>query len=157
MLITFWFFGTLTFEEVFHEALFMGPAAATAATAITFFLFVGAAGKSAQIPLFVWLPDAMAGPTPVSALIHAATMVTAGIYMLVRNAPLLELATTTPDIIALIGAAHRAVGGQHCGGQIRHQARARLFHHQSIGFHDCCGGDRSLRSGHLPSSGACVL
>jgi len=105
MLITFWFFGTLTFEEVFSEAEAMGAAAVTAATAITLFLFVGAAGKSAQIPLFVWLPDAMAGPTPVSALIHAATMVTAGIYMLVRNAPLLELATVTPNIIAIVGAA----------------------------------------------------
>lgn len=105
MLITFWFFGTLTFEEVFSEAEAMGAAAVGTATAITLFLFVGAAGKSAQIPLFVWLPDAMAGPTPVSALIHAATMVTAGIYMLVRNAPLLELATVTPDIIAIIGAA----------------------------------------------------
>lgn len=105
MLITFWFFGTLTFEEVFGEAEAMGAAAVTAATAITLFLFVGAAGKSAQIPLFVWLPDAMAGPTPVSALIHAATMVTAGIYMLVRNAPLLELATVTPNIIAIVGAA----------------------------------------------------
>ncbi len=105
MLITFWFFGTLTFEEVFSEAEAMGAAAVGTATAITLFLFIGAAGKSAQIPLFVWLPDAMAGPTPVSALIHAATMVTAGIYMLVRNAPLLELATVTPDIIAIIGAA----------------------------------------------------
>ncbi len=105
MLITFWFFGTLTFEEVFSEAEAMGAAAVGATTVITLFLFVGAVGKSAQIPLFVWLPDAMAGPTPVSALIHAATMVTAGIYMLVRNAPLLELASVTPDIIAIIGAA----------------------------------------------------
>ncbi|MBN1571909.1 MAG: NADH-quinone oxidoreductase subunit L [Deltaproteobacteria bacterium] len=73
------------------------------ATAITLFLFVGATGKSAQIPLYVWLPDAMAGPTPVSALIHAATMVTAGVYMIARLNFLYVLAPTTMIIVALIG------------------------------------------------------
>ena len=67
------------------------------------FLFLGAAGKSAQFPLHVWLPDAMEGPTPVSALIHAATMVTAGIYLLVRNDVLFSLAPTTLIIIAIVG------------------------------------------------------
>jgi len=73
------------------------------ATAVTLFLFVGATGKSAQIPLYVWLPDAMAGPTPVSALIHAATMVTAGVYMIARLNFLYVLAPTTMIIVALIG------------------------------------------------------
>ena len=73
------------------------------ATAITLFLFVGAIGKSAQIPLYIWLPDAMAGPTPVSALIHAATMVTAGVYMIARLNFLYILAPTTMWIVALIG------------------------------------------------------
>ena len=75
-------FGSVAFTEVFQKA----PTASSGfITAVTLLLFVGATGKSAQIPLYTWLPDAMAGPTPVSALIHAATMVTAGIYMIARS------------------------------------------------------------------------
>ena len=70
---------------------------------ICLFLFVGATGKSAQIPLYVWLPDAMEGPTPVSALIHAATMVTAGVYMVGRNAVLFSHAPLVMTIVAIVG------------------------------------------------------
>lgn len=79
-------------------------------TAITLCLFIGAMGKSAQLPLYTWLPDAMAGPTPVSALIHAATMVTAGIYLVVRNAALFELAPFTLNFILIIGMATSILG-----------------------------------------------
>ncbi|MGE0794505.1 MAG: NADH-quinone oxidoreductase subunit L, partial [Acidimicrobiia bacterium] len=80
--------------------------AASTATGIALLLFVGACGKSAQLPLFVWLPDAMAGPTPVSALIHAATMVTSGVYLMVRVSPVLGAASDwVPDVIAWVGAA----------------------------------------------------
>ena len=78
---------------------------------ITLLLFVGATGKSAQIPLYVWLPDAMEGPTPVSALIHAATMVTAGVYMIGRNAVLFSHAPQTLTIVAVIGAATALMAG----------------------------------------------
>jgi NADH-quinone oxidoreductase subunit L len=101
----FWAFGSLRFDEVFHAAEAMGPAAVGTATLITLLLLVGATGKSAQLPLFVWLPDAMAGPTPVSALIHAATMVTAGIYMIARTSPLFELAPASANAVAWVGAA----------------------------------------------------
>ncbi|MEY3585229.1 MAG: hypothetical protein RLZZ243_293, partial [Bacteroidota bacterium] len=98
-------FHTLEFVEI-GKMITASPELYTGiAGAITLCLFLAATGKSAQIPLFTWLPDAMAGPTPVSALIHAATMVTAGIYLTVRSNFLFELAPTTKDIILVIGIA----------------------------------------------------
>lgn len=95
--------GSVNFGDVFStEGL---QKLAPSATIITLLLFVGATGKSAQIPLYTWLPDAMAGPTPVSALIHAATMVTAGIYMIARSNLLYSLSETTQNIVAYIGLA----------------------------------------------------
>ncbi|WP_394346880.1 NADH-quinone oxidoreductase subunit L [Pedobacter nototheniae] len=97
-------FGSVEFAKVFPLAANMMPGKETL-TLITILLFIGACGKSAQLPLFTWLPDAMAGPTPVSALIHAATMVTAGIYMIARSSVLFDLAPLTQNIIAIIGTA----------------------------------------------------
>ena len=87
---------------------------ATDITGITLLLFVGATGKSAQIPLYTWLPDAMAGPTPVSALIHAATMVTAGIYMIARSNALYSLAPVTNNMVAIIGSCYSHSCGYNC-------------------------------------------
>jgi NADH-quinone oxidoreductase subunit L len=105
MLLIFVHFGTLDFGRVFTEAPDRLAFGSAIATAIALFLFVGATGKSAQIPLYVWLPDAMEGPTPVSALIHAATMVTAGVYMIARCHVLYALAPTALIVVAIIGAA----------------------------------------------------
>jgi NADH-quinone oxidoreductase subunit L len=98
------FFGSATFSDIFPKAATM-HAGEVPFTLITILLFVGAVGKSAQIPLFTWLPDAMAGPTPVSALIHAATMVTAGVYMVARSNILFTMSPITMNIIAIIGLA----------------------------------------------------
>ena len=96
--------GTLHYGQAFAAAPAQLPAGGGLVTAITLLLFLGATGKSAQLPLYVWLPDAMEGPTPVSALIHAATMVTAGVYMVARSAPLFNLAPLSMGIVAWIGA-----------------------------------------------------
>ncbi len=107
LLAVFWIIaklGSVNFDEVFSAAS-LAKLSTADITGITLLLFVGATGKSAQIPLYTWLPDAMAGPTPVSALIHAATMVTAGIYMIARSNALFSLSEFTQTIITVVGLA----------------------------------------------------
>jgi NADH-quinone oxidoreductase subunit L len=104
MFLIFAHLGALDFESVFATAPQTFAYGSAVVTAITLFLFVGATGKSAQIPLYTWLPDAMAGPTPVSALIHAATMVTAGVYLIARAGVLFALSPLTMIVVAGIGA-----------------------------------------------------
>ncbi|MCO7225047.1 NADH-quinone oxidoreductase subunit L [Pleionea sp. CnH1-48] len=108
-----YYFGSLDYQSVFTQAKFItdgGPVISvgmgewSALTFICICLFIGAMGKSAQVPLHVWLPDSMEGPTPISALIHAATMVTAGVFMVARMSPLFELSTTALSFILVIGA-----------------------------------------------------
>lgn len=105
MFFLFTTFGTLSFSEIIAKVPTVAEVSWLAPlTLATMFLFIGATGKSAQIPLYVWLPDAMAGPTPVSALIHAATMVTAGVYMIVRLNPLFLMTPNTLMVIGVVGA-----------------------------------------------------
>jgi len=122
-LLLVWFsFGSLNYHEIFpaaHEAgnlmiNFLSPLGGTwdvsVFTLIALLLFTGAVGKSAQVPLHVWLPDAMEGPTPISALIHAATMVTAGVFMVARLAPIYNLSPTAMQVVAIIGALTMVIG-----------------------------------------------
>src|SRR5690606_1639390 len=102
MFLIYMTFGSLNFNEVFSRAAVFGVDESIF-NYIALFLFIGATGKSAQIPLFVWLPDAMAGPTPVSALIHAATMVTAGVYLVARCSIIFASAPAILTVIAVIG------------------------------------------------------
>lgn len=112
MLALFATFGTLDFQEVAKSVAALPiETSAGVLTGITLLLFLGATGKSAQIPFYIWLPDAMEGPTPVSALIHAATMVTAGVYMIGRNAVLFSHAPETLQVVAVIGCVTALMAG----------------------------------------------
>ncbi len=107
ILLLFWTFKSVDFGAIFKQLVSAPPEAAVSTgvlTTICVLLFIGAVGKSAQLPLYVWLPDAMEGPTPVSALIHAATMVTAGVYMVARMNPLFSRAPIAMFVVALVGA-----------------------------------------------------
>jgi NADH-quinone oxidoreductase subunit L len=122
LLLVWYSFGSLDYQEMFpraHESAgdvmnVLGPFGGTwdvsVLTLICLLLFTGAIGKSAQVPLHVWLPDAMEGPTPISALIHAATMVTAGVFMVARLAPLYNLSPTARTVVAITGGATMVVG-----------------------------------------------
>ena len=104
MFLLFFNIGSLKYSDIFSSVIEADALTQTTATAIVAMLFIGAAGKSAQFPLYLWLPDAMAGPTPVSALIHAATMVTSGVYLLTRMNPVLaEAAGWSTDLIWIVG------------------------------------------------------
>ncbi len=104
MFLIFWNFGALDFNTVFAKVSEVATASPGVLMAITLFMLIGVTGKSAQFPLYVWLPDAMAGPTPVSALIHAATMVTAGVYLVARSSPLYSSVPDAQWWVATIGA-----------------------------------------------------
>ena len=119
-------------------------------TVATLLLFLGATGKSAQIPLYVWLPDAMEGPTPVSALIHAATMVTAGVYMIGRNAVLFSHAPITLSVVAGIGAATALMAGTI--GLVQNDIKRVLAYStvSQLGYMFLAMGVGRVRRGHLP-------
>ncbi len=140
------YFGSLDYREVFELA--MDPSKGFAdkqidifggvslMSAIGILLFIGAMGKSAQVPLHVWLPDSMEGPTPISALIHAATMVTAGIFMVARMSPLYELSETALSFVLVIRCHHRFLHWPDRHSAERYQTGGGLFDPVTAGLHD---------------------
>ena len=156
-------FGSLDYASVFNApalgpAISMsGDAQASVLTAICIGLFVGAMGKSAQFPLHVWLPDSMEGPTPISALIHAATMVTAGIFMVARMSPLFELSETALSFVTIIGATTALFMGLL--GVVQNDIK-RVIAYSTLsapGLHDRRARRLGVSGGDLPSDHARVF
>jgi hypothetical protein len=153
MLAIFWATGTFEFElmgDRLTELVTAGSLSSGLVAVFAILVFLGPMAKSAQFPLHVWLPDAMEGPTPISALIHAATMVAAGVFLVARMFPVFEELPTGHDRSGLDGSLHRLYGGQHRHHPKRHQKRASLLHHVPVGLHGDGYGGRGLWGRSVP-------
>ena len=146
-------FGTLDYGTVFEKA----NATQDEMTLICILLFVGAMGKSAQFPLHVWLPDSMEGPTPISALIHAATMVTAGIFMVARMSPLYELSETARSVVLVIGAITALSWALVALTQYDIKRVVAYSDAVAARLHDRGARRLGLLGGHVPPRHPCVL
>ena len=153
-------FGTIQYNElitVLDAGTYLPVYENWSVQAIPYLLMLAAFGKSAQLPLYVWLPDAMEGPTPVSALIHAATMVTAGVYLIARMYPFFLLAPESLHVVAWVGGLTALLAATIGMAPVRHQAHLRLFNHFTIGVHvPGTGRPDDLRCG-IPRLHACLL
>ena len=157
LFLLFQHLGTLHIQELMRRAAEQWPAGSALPIAAAALLLGGAVGKSAQLPLQTWLPDAMAGPTPTSALIHAATMVTAGVYLIARTHVLFSLAPSVQFAVAIIGAATLLLGGFSALDPVGHQTGAGLLHDQPDRIHVPRHGRGRLDGRYFPLHDARVL
>ncbi len=164
VMLIFISFGTLNYDAVFAQVA--GQAGQTVSilgntyslfTVIALLLFTGAMGKSAQLPLHVWLPDAMEGPTPVSALIHAATMVTAGVFMVARCHPIFNQSQTALDVVTWTGGITAIFAATIALTQYRYQEGHRLLHHKPAWVHVRRMRRGRIRGRHIPPDDPRVL
>ena len=147
--------GTFSMTDAF-AAVHNGTLSEGVTIAAALLLFLGAMGKSAQIPFHVWLPDAMEGPTPVSALIHAATMVVAGVFLVARVFPIFAEYDVVLLVVAIVGLVDGAGDVDHRPGGDRHKADTGLFHDQPLGADDAVAGGLRLHCRHIPPAGSRV-